>query len=528
MIYLVNNGIINESHTIVAAALRRSCSKSALRHIRAEDVAAVIQDHGPAIFVFINADEFIAFSVTEAIGARNSKVILLGNLPASIVQTLGGRQLDWPQDLNDAAKAPPAPSGSFSESEAKVNYIDRGFKTPIESRPFSRFDYASEWNNLAYGFVRTDFSSWSVQQNYTFPASSVLAEVTIGLKVIGSYAALWLSSDFPAAVLWFNRPVGPVDSPEWVIIEEFLSNKFNRYFAQPVLLETPYGYSSLVTMRLDCDEDIESARFLFEQYKALDVPLSLAITTKNLGDPRNHFLPREVVAAGGAILAHSVSHAPMWGGSYDAAMTEAKDAQQRLQEVLNIGVDFAVAPFHHAPSYARAALFNSGYKGCIGGIVCNDPDFLVARGGVAPYDPEGFVTHSQQCMLHGECMLPSEDYLKIYKAAYDQHCKAGLAFGYLDHPFSERYQYGWRSEESRASCHRDLISFLKKYGATFANENDVMNFVRDISQINVLQHSSHLVIEGPEPLGKFAIAYQYDGDIYPARIGSEIKMESLG
>ena len=53
-------------------------------------------------------------------------------------------------------------------------------------------------------------------------------------------------------------------------------------------------------MRLDCDEDIESARNIFEIYKNNDLPISLAITTNQI--KANHFLsslPKEVNDYGG-------------------------------------------------------------------------------------------------------------------------------------------------------------------------------------------------------------------------------------
>ena len=47
-------------------------------------------------------------------------------------------------------------------------------------------------------------------------------------------------------------------------------------------------------MRLDCDEDIESARKIFEIYRYHDLPISLAITTNQIKE--NKFissLPKE-------------------------------------------------------------------------------------------------------------------------------------------------------------------------------------------------------------------------------------------
>src|SRR5690606_27172436 len=113
-------------------------------------------------------------------------------------------------------------------------------------------------------------------------------------------------------------------------------------------------------------------------------------------------------------------------------------------------VPYAVSPFHQSPQYALEALCDVGYSGCIGGIIRNDPEFLLARGGELAGFPVGFIGHSQQCMLHGDCLLEAGDPLAIYKMAFDQALETRSLFGYLDHPFSERYQYGWVDEESRA------------------------------------------------------------------------------
>ena len=67
-------------------------------------------------------------------------------------------------------------------------------------------------------------------------------------------------------------------------------------------------------MRLDCDEDVESARELWALYRNLDVPFSIAIHTAHLSEKKNHVLPREILAFGGTILSHSATHAPNWGG----------------------------------------------------------------------------------------------------------------------------------------------------------------------------------------------------------------------
>ncbi len=92
----------------------------------------------------------------------------------------------------------------------------------------------------------------------------------------------------------------------------------------------------------------------------------------------------------------------------------------------------------------------------------HDPDFLLARAGELADLPAGFVGHSQQCMLHGDCMLNDGDPLATYKAAFDQARETKTLFGFLDHPFSPRYQYGWSDEETRVQRHRELIEYIQQ------------------------------------------------------------------
>ncbi|MFC0239690.1 hypothetical protein [Rhodopseudomonas telluris] len=131
------------------------------------------------------------------------------------------------------------------------------------------------------------------------------------------------------------------------------------------------------------------------------------------------------------------------------------------------------------------ALARAGLDGFVGGIIANDPEYLMARGGEVPYGPAGFVSHSQACMLHGDCMLADGDRLRIFKQAF-RTAKAGSQFfGFLDHPFSERYAYGWQSEEDRLSAHRDFLTTIAEECAQagepllFVNEDTCLDFMRD-------------------------------------------------
>ena len=59
------------------------------------------------------------------------------------------------------------------------------------------------------------------------------------------------------AALWFNRPVGPVDSLEWRVVESFLGDyRPDDLPCFPYVCEIPAGYSAAVCARLDCDEAV--------------------------------------------------------------------------------------------------------------------------------------------------------------------------------------------------------------------------------------------------------------------------------
>src|SRR5262249_57919990 len=135
-----------------------------------------------------------------------------------------------------------------------------------------------------------------------------------------AYATLM---DAPAgAALWFNRPVGPIDSVEWCLVEEFFGNhRPGELVCLPYLAEVPAGYDGVATMRLDCDEAIGSCRPLLELYASAGVPLSVAVTTGQPVAARDLELLQDVVAGSGAVLSHSVHHQPNWGGSYQCART---------------------------------------------------------------------------------------------------------------------------------------------------------------------------------------------------------------
>ena len=153
------------------------------------------------------------------------------------------------------------PKDHHTESSGYVRYtahpLTETVSEILSERPFTRFDFMEEWNNLGFGRIRTDGSIWAVQGGIIPVQARELAGLFVRTEnstaqYAGSYLTLY---DTPErSVLWCDRPVGPVDSTEWTIIERFLCDwRADTLPCLPCLQGTPAGCSALATMRLDCD-----------------------------------------------------------------------------------------------------------------------------------------------------------------------------------------------------------------------------------------------------------------------------------
>ena len=522
MIYLICPGSRNEAGEVVAAALRRSCGAQAVQQVTAARWDALLAQSARANFVAIDPLDAWAPLVARTRQQAGAKLLVLGVLHPDIAASLGAVVGPVTDAMREAAQCLPAPSRGQTQSALGIRYVRPVGQTesPMAQRPFLRYDFTDEWNNLGWGAVRADASIWALAQHAVLQPDNVVAEVTQGGVTHGAYAGLWDGTS--SSLLWFNRAAGPVDSQEWLLVERFLSSHRNgQLVCQPVIREIPHGYDAAVTMRLDCDEDVESARPLYEAYQAMGVPFSLALHATVLADAAHHSLPREVAAGGGAILSHTATHAPDWGGSYEAALIEGASSAASILAATGKTVRYAVSPFHQTPSYARDGLADAGYAGCIGGIIRNDPDFLMARAGVPPGGGVGFIGHSQQCMLHGDCMLASGDPLAIFKQAFTMAMRGGAFFGYLDHPFSPRYQYGWDNEPQRVAAHRDYVAWIKGHEKVlFANENDAMDFLYWRARVEVMAAGTGYTVAAPAGSAPpWAVAVEYAGAIH--RLGAQ-------
>ncbi|BDC39225.1 polysaccharide deacetylase [Paraburkholderia terrae] len=513
MISVLHSRTSKSAGEYVLAALRRSVSPAAAQAIS----PGMLRNVDAAIVVAVDVPDAWGDALVEWLSKPRNKLIVFGRLPDALAAYLGCREGAWPQAFQEAARSPSAASRETAQSRAVVRYTGRAehLGGRMWVRPFERFDFTDEWNNLGFGAIRADGSIWAVSAPIDAPEDTRLASVTIDDERVFTYAALWERD--AASVLWFNRPVGPIDSFEWRLVENFVSShRSDRTVCQPVLSEIPWGYDAAITSRLDCDEDVESARPLWDAYRRLGIPFSLAVHTTNLGSDVNHGILRELAAdPHAAILSHTATHAPNWGGSYEAALLEGRESMGLIERVTQEAVRYAVSPFHQSPAYALEALSDAGYDGCIGGIIRNDPEFLIARGGALAGLPAGFVGHSQQTMLHGDCMLASGDPLAVFKQAFDLAFETRTLFGYLDHPFSERYQYGWPTEAGRIDAHEKFVAYMSARAGNplFMNEETALDFLRARSFASVVADTDGLRVQlSPTVTTPFAMTVEWRGE----------------
>ncbi len=433
------------------------------------------------------------------------KRIIFGPLRPEKARALGLRPITAPLRLAGQDACPPCPSTEHhTESPAYVRYtvhpLLQDLSPALHRRPFARFDFSDEWNNMGFGRIRTDDSPWGVQGGITVDGAVELAGMHVrdasGQSVYaGSYLTLL---DTPtASILWCARPVGPVDSTEWTIIERFISDwRPDDLPCLPCLQQTPAGCRCLVTMRLDCDEDISSARDVFEWYADEGIPFSLAVKTGLPMRPADMAMLEDVRAAGGTLLSHSHTHPCNWGATAEEALAEATASRQWFQAAwpqLPAPL-LAVSPFHSNPPYAMQALEHAGFTGVVSGIIHNDPEYLMGRAGIVPFTDGKLVSISQQSMLHGDCYRRQGNSVDVHVQAFEAQYAARGIFGYLDHPFSERYQYGWESKTQRLAAHQQLLAALRsRPDVWFWNQKQCFDFIRACSRLRLHMNPDGMV-----------------------------------
>jgi hypothetical protein len=410
----------------------------------------------------------------------------------------------------------------FHESSGRITYTGHpsALASPVRDRAFCRYDYA-EWNNLGFGAVRAG-GDFGVTGGVDADGAAVLARMTVttaqGVVQLGPYMTIL---DTPtSSVLWCARPVGPLDGAEWQVVERFFSDRrAGELPCLPYLLQTPRGADCVVSMRLDCDEAVASCRDLFEFYVQEGVPFSVAVKTGQDLNGRDIALLREIHASGGSLLSHSHEHAQGWGSDYEAVIRDVRCSRawfrRHLPEIP--APKQAVSPFHSNPPYAVRALEAAGIEGFVGGIIDYDPEFLMGRAGRAPFARK-ILSVSRQSMLHGDSYRNQGQSVAVHVRAFAAQHQARGIFGYLDHPFSERYQYGWESAEQRTTAHRQLLSAIRERGGVlFLSEGQCFAFVGALAAAQLHVTDSGRVRTTCAPRTKFALQYRLEGEVRDLR-----------
>ena len=207
---------------IVATALLRSFT--AAQVVSHADLVSFGDTSPGDAGVWINPPEEAADTLAQIL-TRGGKALVLGRLGPRVAESLK-LELRGPLALPaEWADCQPHEHTHHDESLAGVRYErahELGRLSPHASRPLCRFDLTHEWNNLGFGRITADGSAWSLQSAILAGSSTPIARLATpdGDELL--YAALTESPR--GAALWFNRPVGPVDSLEWRVVESFFGD----------------------------------------------------------------------------------------------------------------------------------------------------------------------------------------------------------------------------------------------------------------------------------------------------------------
>lgn len=467
------------------------------------------------IFVFISPDEHEDRHIQKLLG-ENKKVIVFGKISDALAAILG-LEIDYSKII-EPKKAIVCldQQQPHNTSEYYLIYQDHQLtaNVPYEKRYFARFDFMDEWNNHGYGRIGVDEDIWSISQCIQCTTAHSLVNVYDDNNIVSVMAYV---RDFDlASVLYINREVGLVDGLDWTIIENFITRyHYDVLPSAPLMCDIPYGIQAVASPRLDCDQSVINTKPLVDLYKSNSITLSLAISTGiGLREEEISYL-NDYYSNDGALLSHTINHFLDWGDCYNTVYNEAKGSKEWLESnVTNLeSLHYAVSPFHTNKPYSIEALADAGYRGFISGIIHNDSEYLMAVSGQVPFTTKNIVSHSQQCMLHGDCFHRSGNSIAQYTEAFDLYCKAGKIFGYLDHPFGS-YDYGWESEEERLHAHQELIDHINLHSdVIWMTSTEVLDFAYAKSQIRIEMDANSKYNIHKQTSSKYTIAIEYQGEI---------------
>ncbi len=452
---------------------------------------------------------------------NNVKIIIYGAIRDSLFTFLDSRKLNG---MNFHLESRNTLDDHIGDYIFATDYCHTIFPNyPLtHRRASSNYDFDSEWNNRRHANFLYKDTALMPPHSHEYMDSLILGIATpdLDVKNLVNYFQFTDSS-----LLLINRLSGLSDLPETYILEEYLSNysfgSFTSYPVVPILSESSSANGDkLISMRFDCDEDIDSAYPVFNVYSSLKIPVSLAITSYLLEDTKNKpTLPFRVIDTGGSLLSHSHSHRPAWGGSYEESILELTRSRELIYENYGYIVEYAVSPFHDMPNFIVPALEKCQYKGVVGGISSKYVNYLSLTAGQISYKSK-IAFSNQQCMLHGKThLLKNGSWEKSLSYFLDYSILIGKSAGYLDHPISNRYSYDWDNTNNQTELHSKVIEFLLARDVKFISQSDL--FTRIIAKQNVnlrLTNNSDIVVKRGES-HNFPLYLKYGGNEYELNQG---------
>ena len=448
------------------------------------------------------------------INREKNKIILFGDLNSEIKTLFDLKEinkLDF--EIIEAAN-----QKTFKESKERIYYNSEipylpKFIKEIEGRPISRFDFQREWNNHYYGHIDDLDSERNLSIKGVINDKNYVAYVKVNSHKIPLISEFTINTN---KIIWVNRNIGLIDLPEWKIIENFVSNfNDNELPCLPFITELKKSEKGLITMRLDCDENIDSAMNIFELYKSKNIPFSLALTTKLLENKTKiPILPKLVLENNGNLLSHSHTHPKDWGESSKNIKKEITFSKALIEKTYGTKVDLAVSPFHHLNKLTIKLLYENNFKGIIAGISSSHHKFLYMKGGQYSIN-NNLIIHSQQCMLHGDCINKNRS-IKEYFKSIKLLSNLKYSFGYLDHPISERYDYGWGNKENQVSAHKQIINFCFKNSINIISQAELFKRLKakdDLKIFLVKKNGKEFISINNTSFEEISIMYK--NNIYP-------------
>ena len=164
----------------------------------------------------------------------------------------------------------------------------------------------------------------------------------------------------------------------------------------------------------------------------------------------------------------------------------------------------------------------------VSGICSSHHEFLIMKGG-SINENLNIILHSQQCMVHGDCITDKrsiDDYLNNFYL----FSQIGYSMGFLDHPISKRYDYGWNNQQRQINAHKQIIEYLLLKDISFISQKEIFERLKAKDELNIeilqINNQHNIFIKNKS---KFYLSISLGGQRYdcnPLKI-TNLKIESI-